>query len=241
MTEREIPSLVTNPQRSEIVLFVLGKNIGVGWTGERIRKTHGHLSDHSRVSVLGAGEAMRRGLVDRVIFTITNTAGGEPLSEEDAVLSRDFEGVGKPMLSEAEYMRRKFVSIFPRFADRAHVQDRSWDTATDAKEARVIQDQELKPSDKAMLMTVGFHLSRAFNLFLSERVKLSKAISSDGLLTKSENPIVARLINNYRVRERRHLKEQIKETVAGGLMLFPPIKERISRKTKERMTKSKTA
>ena len=214
------------------------KNIGVDWTGERIRKTHGHLSDHSRVSVLGAGEAMRRGLVDRVIFTVTNTAGSDPLSEEDAIASRDFEGAGKPMLSEAEYMRRKFISIFPRFADRAHVQDRSWDTNRDAKEAKKIQNSQLKPTDETMLMSVGFHLDRALYLFKRAKVRLTDQLASDDTLEE----VRPRFIREYRTNnEKYHYQDEINKEKKGWIFKIPIVPEILSLKTKRRMIKSKTA
>ena len=95
MNERETRSSETRSGRR--VLMVLGKNIGEGWTGERIRRTRHHLSDHSRVSVLAAGVALREGLVDEVVFTVTNTAGFKPLSEEEAVESGDLNGIEKPV------------------------------------------------------------------------------------------------------------------------------------------------
>lgn len=154
------------------VLVVLGKNIGEDWTGDRIRRTPGHLSPHSEVNADAAGIALEEHLADNIIFTVTNTAGTRPLSEEEGRESGDIKGIGQPVPSEARLMANRFVQIYPHLADRVEVQERSWDTNRDAKETRrLIDEGAIKPTDRVVLMTTGFHHPRAWHLFRRAGVK----------------------------------------------------------------------
>lgn len=148
------------------VLFVLGKNIGEEWTGDRIRRTPGHVSLHSDNGVTAAGIALEEGLVDEVRFTITNTAGSRPLSHEEALASHDLENEGKPPKAEAEYMYEEFQRQFPHLSDRASIQPGSWDTNTDAKVIKKLKNTgAIKPESRVVVMSPGFHIPRVSNLF----------------------------------------------------------------------------
>lgn len=160
----EIESQVASPE-SKRTLMVLGKNIGEEWTGERIRQTPDHLSPHGLVGVVAGGIALEQGLADEIVFTIKNTAGKDPLSQHDAIVSNDLLNADKPVAPEAELMATKFKKFFPHLADKVRTQIRSWDTNTDAKEAKkMVKNKELNPSE-FILMTIGPHLSRAAHLF----------------------------------------------------------------------------
>lgn len=222
----------TFAERHKSTLMVLGKNIGEDWTGQRIRQTRHHLSPHSRVSVLAAGVALKKGLADEVIFTITNTAGTEPLSPEDARLSHDSENAGLPIPSEAELMAERFKSIFPSLADKASVQPWSWDTNTDAKEAkRLIQEREINPKNKLVLMTDGFHIPRAAHLF--RRVGLRPYLFVSERILALRRPKFAK---NYE-RSELYKKEQNKERRVYAIQRLPFATDVISRITKRSRTK----
>ncbi len=186
-------------------LVVLGKNIGEEWTGDRIRKTRHHLSPHSRVSVLAAGVALKEGLADNVIFTVANTSGNEPLSEEDATSSKDPAGAGLPLPSEAELMQAQFRRIFPNLADKVSTQPNSWDTNTDAKETKkLVKDKKI--SEKFKLMTVGFHKKRA--KFLFNRVGLKpETLSSEDILAR-RRPSYAQAYKYSELYRREQKKEK---------------------------------
>ena len=69
-------------------LVVLGKNIGIGWTREKIRKTPNSLSDRSILSVYAAGFLYKTGNFNRIIFSGGKTAGEDFPSEAAAM--KDF-------------------------------------------------------------------------------------------------------------------------------------------------------
>ena len=94
----------------------------------------------------------------RQIFTVTNTSGFNPLSEEEAVESGDLNGIEKAVLREAELMAAQFRRTFPRFADRVFVQNRSWDKNRDAKEAKKIQDRLKEQKKKKISIKKEFSL-----------------------------------------------------------------------------------
>lgn len=152
-------------------LMVLGKNIGAdGWNGQRIRESRFHLSPHMRADVLAAGIALKHGLADEVVFTVINTAGQEPLTHNEAVSSGDRAGELFPVPSEAELAARQFRRIFPSLKDKVKIQPFSWDTNTDAKEAKKLVDDK-KIAKDFILMTPGFHERRAKFLFGRKKLK----------------------------------------------------------------------
>jgi hypothetical protein len=195
-------------------LMVLGKNIGEEWTGKRIRETRHHLSPHSRVSVLAAGVALKEGLADNVIFTVGNTAGPEPLTPEEAQKSGNPNLAGSTLPSEAELMASHFKRIFPSLADKVKTQPRSWDTNTDAKEAKeLIKSQALGRDFK--LMTTGFHRKRA--RFLFNRQGLHPAVLASENILESRRP---KFVKEYRA-SKLYKKETRKEKIAYMIQRVP--------------------
>lgn len=69
-------------------LIVLGKNIGVGWNREKIRKTPHFLSDRSELSVFATGFLFDTGNFKQIIFSGGKTAGADYPSEAKAM--KDF-------------------------------------------------------------------------------------------------------------------------------------------------------
>lgn len=213
------------------VLVVLGKNIGVDWTADRIRRTPGHLSPHSEINADAAGIALEEGLADEVIFTVTNTAGSRPLSEEEGLESGDIDGIGKPVPSEARLMAVRFGQIYPHLADRVSVQERSWDTNRDAKETRRLIDVgAIWPTDRVVLMTTGFHHPRAWDLFRKARVKAYGFISERILALR--DPTRAK---EY-VESDLYKKELEKEEVVHAIQIFPFAADLITEVTKKSRT-----
>ena len=209
-------------------IMVLGKNIGVDWTGERIRRTPGHLSTWSEVGSDSGGIAIEDGDARVVWYTIGNTAGQEPLSIEEARESGDLPG--EPPKSEAEYQRTRFKRNFPHLADRAFIQPRSWDTNTDAKEARILIDNGEINEDYLLLATIGFHLARAEMLFRKAGIKANSTPTED-LVSRRDPDRKNELINSPLYQE-----EQKKERKLKFIMWFPLAADVITAITKRSRT-----
>lgn len=224
----------TGQETPRTTLIVLGKNIGeAGWTGDKVRRTEDHLSPPSRISVEASGVAIQQGLADNVIFTITNTTGDRLLSEEEGRLSHDPEGIGKPVPAEAELMRRYFARLFPNLADRTSTQSSSWDTFTDARETKKLVKQRgiVGPDDRLVLMTVGFHLPRAWHLFRRAGLRPYVFVS--------ERVLALRYPERAREFETSELykKEARKEEIVYAIQRLPLAPDLISRITKRSRTK----
>ena len=151
--ERPRPSEI--PQRKLDALIVLGKNIGVGWSPEKIRRTKGFLSGHSRLNVLAAGDLYNQGLTQRIIFSTGQTSGSP---------------------SEAQAMKDFLKEKFPQIPDSAVIlEENSIDTAGNAEEvAKLVAEYEFS---SVGLLTVGFHLPNARRLFQRFGVKVEKSES----------------------------------------------------------------
>jgi len=221
-------------EASRTTLIVLGKNIGEdGWTGDKVRRTEDHLSPPSKISVEATGVALLEGLANDAIFTITNTAGRRPLSEEEGRLSGDQEGVGKPLPPEAVLMHRYFEKLFPDLTDRVRVQTNSWDTNTDAKETRKLIKRKVigGPNDRLVLMTDGFHLPRAWHLFRRAGLRPYVFVS--------ERVLALRYPERAREFEASELykKEARKEEIVYAIQRLPFAADIISRITKRSRTK----
>lgn len=213
------------------VLVVLGKNIGEDWTADRIRRTPGHLSPHSEVNVDAAGIALEEGLADEVIFTVTNTAGSRPLSEEEGLESGDTDGIGKTVPSEARLMAARFGKIYPNLANRVKVQEESWDTNRDAIETRrLIDEGVIKPTDRVVLMTTGFHHPRAWDLFRKAGVNAYGFISERVLALR--DPARAK---KY-VESDLYKRELKKEEIVHAIQIFPLAADLITEVTKKSRT-----
>lgn len=215
------------------VLFVLGKNIGVGWTADRKRRTPGHLSPHSEVNVDSTAVALEEGLANNVVFFCANTAGSRPLSREEGLASGDLEGIGKPVPSEARLMRNSFVGKYPHLESRIRaIQEKSWDTNGDAKEARKLIDTGvIRPNERVVLMTVGFHHPRAWNRFDDAGVNAYGFISERVLALR--DPKRAR---EY-VESDLYKREQKKEAVITPIQELPFAADVITAVTKRKRTK----
>jgi len=133
-------------------LIVLGKNIGEGWSPEKIRRTRNLLSGHSKLNVLAAGDLYNQGLTQRIIFSTGQTAGADYPSEA---------------LAMKAFLKEKF----PQIPDSAIIlEENSIDTAGNAEEvAKIIEKHGFS---NVGLLTVGFHLPNARTLFERFGVKI---------------------------------------------------------------------
>jgi uncharacterized SAM-binding protein YcdF (DUF218 family) len=129
-------------------LVVLGKNIGVGWIRNRIRKTKHYLSDRAEFSILAGGVLFNSGDFKHLIFSGGKTAG------------LDFP-------SEAKAMRDFLILKFPNFPkEKIILEDISMDTLQNAQEVKKIADSmNLKT---LMVMTTPEHFARSKMLFKKE-------------------------------------------------------------------------
>ena len=177
-------------------LVVLGKNIGVDWTPERVRNQRFNLSPHSRINVLAAGIIYKAGLTGKIIFSTGHTSG-------------------KNVPSEAEAMKRQLLRIFPSIPDEdVLLEEESLDTWTNASKFKRIQKD--KGYKNMGLLTVGFHLKRAEYLFERAGVDIDWVFKSDEILEESRQTFV----ENYRKGELVR-RETEREKAGLRLQRFP--------------------
>lgn len=140
-------------------LVVLGKNIGVGWTRNRIRKTKHFLSDRAELSVMAGGTLFQTGNFDKIIFSAGKTAG-------------------KNYPSEAEAMSKFLLLHFPDIPkDKIILEDISRDTLENASEVKKIADKlEIK---SMLILTTPEHVMRSKMLFKKEGMDVEVKASSE--------------------------------------------------------------
>jgi len=142
-------------------LVVLGKNIGIGWTRNRIRKTKHFLSDRSEFSVMAGAALFGSGNFDKIIFSSGKTSGIKYPSEAQAM---------------SDFLLLKFPD-FPK--NKIILEEISVDTLQNAEEIRKIADRE---GIKTMLvMTTPEHFARSKMLFKKEGMNVDMIGSSEVL------------------------------------------------------------
>ncbi len=142
-------------------LVVLGKNIGISWTRNRIRKTKHFLSDRAQFSVIAGGVLFNSSNFSHIIFSGGKTAG------------IDFP-------SEAKAMSDFLILNFPDFPkEKIILEDISKDTVQNAQEVKKIADKlNLK---HLMVMTTPEHFARSKMLFKKEGMDVTMISSSEVL------------------------------------------------------------
>jgi uncharacterized SAM-binding protein YcdF (DUF218 family) len=153
-------------------LVVLGKNIGVGWTGEKIRRAgalgRGFLSGHAKLNVLAAGNLYMLGNIGTLIFSTGQTSGYP---------------------SESQAMKDFLIKNFPKIPDSAIIlEEKSIDTAGNAEQvSRIIKENDFKTVG---VLSVGFHISNAKLLFQRYGVKVDRTFSSEDVVKNhAKNPV----------------------------------------------------
>lgn len=142
-------------------LVVLGKNIGIGWTREKIRKTPHFLSDRSELSVFAAGFLYKTGNFNKIIFSGGKTAGV------------DFP-------SEARAMKDFLLKEFPEISeDKIILEENSFDTIENATEVKkILNESEI---NQAMGLTTNEFAKRAKMVFKKEGLKIDFLKVNDNL------------------------------------------------------------
>lgn len=180
------------------VVVALGKNWDFSIEGKRI-----YLSLESKLTALAAAELYAQKNVKSIIFSGGETAG--------------LDSNGNAYPSEAEEMK-KFIRIFfqkSEIPDKAIIlEEKSIDTAGNAEEVRKII--KAKKFERIGLLTVGFHLPRAKEIFKNHNVSIAEYFSSEEIL-KNKNLYYDKLINDY-YWSTKYFTEIIKETVGLGLV-----------------------
>jgi uncharacterized SAM-binding protein YcdF (DUF218 family) len=144
-------------------LVVLGKNIGIGWTRNRIKKTKHFLSDRSEFSVMAGGILFKTGNFDKIIFSAGKTAGRNVPSEAQAM---------------SDFLLLKFPG-FPK--DKIIKEEISVDTLQNAEEIKKIADtQNIKT---LLVLTTPEHVKRTKMLFKKEGLNVDVE-GSDEILSR---------------------------------------------------------
>lgn len=171
-------------------LIVLGKNIGVGWTSSRIRKTKYKLSPHSIITVLAAGHLYELGIAKKLIFSGGYTAGYDMPSEAQSMASYLFKNY--------PYIRRSDVIM----------ENKSVDTVTNARQvSKIIKEQGY---NNVAVITVGAHAIRAERIFKGIGID-AIVLSSESILrerSKRDEKTVRNYTSSFSVRV-ENLKENI--------------------------------
>ncbi len=142
-------------------LVVLGKNIGIGWTREKIRKTPNFLSDRSELSVFATGLLFKTGNFNKIIFSGGKTAGV------------DFP-------SEARAMKDFLLKEFPEIpGDKIILEENSFDTIENATEVKkILKDIGI---NQTIGLTTNEFAKRAKMVFKKEGLRIDFLKVNDAL------------------------------------------------------------
>ncbi len=142
-------------------LVVLGKNIGVGWTREKIRKTPNFLSDRSELSVFAIGFLFKTGNFNKIILSGGKTSGAN-------------------FPSEARAMKDFLLKEFPEIPeDKIILEENSFDTIENATEVKkILEDMGI---NQAIGLTTNEFAKRAKMVFKQEGLKIDFLKVSDEL------------------------------------------------------------
>ncbi|HZQ29845.1 MAG TPA: hypothetical protein VFA93_02085 [Patescibacteria group bacterium] len=98
----ELPFLPELESKLDAIV-VLGKNIGVDWTKDTIRKQRFHLSPHARISVDAAGLLYKAGFAERIIFSTGKTADSD-IPSEAALMKLHLQRIFKTIPFASDYV-----------------------------------------------------------------------------------------------------------------------------------------
>ena len=169
MVYETVPTRENSPHTPDAII-VLGKNIGVGSTQEDIQADNFNLSRESRMNALAAGMLWRPGM--DIIFSTGQTAPGT--------------------LSEAEAMRR-YMQIHFKDKDGKSVipekniilEETSIDTAGNAEEVALLLKD--KSYQHVGLVSVGYHVKNAANLFRRYGVAIEQDFAAENIVLTRSN------------------------------------------------------
>ncbi len=203
----------TLPDKLDAVI-VLGKNwrelppndAGFEWQTN-------YLSRESRLSALAAGELWRQGKVEKIIITGGKTGGNKRLN---ATTSESLSEAGMM----AQFLLKTYTDLSP---EQVVVEDAAIDTSENAELVKaLLKKHDLK---QVGLLTVGFHLPRALQLFKTHGIEARGLVSEEEVVTRSKHH--AAWAKGYP--ESRGVKlEQVREFLARQLLVIDP-KGRVQR------------
>lgn len=172
--------------RTYDAVVVLGKNLGVGWNKEKIRRQREHLAPHGRVNTLAGGLLYKKGRARKIILSTGVTVAGLP--------------------SEAQLMKGHLRRIWPNIPDEDIIlEEVSKQTKGNAVEvAKVLQREGINPANVG-LVTMGFHMQRAQDRFREVGLNLDPLSSDEIVQQRFPN-----FITNYR-RKAIYVGEQVAE------------------------------
>lgn len=182
-------------------IVVLGKNLGFGWSKDKIRKQREHLAPHGRVNTDAGGILFIEGRTERIIFSSGITVSELP--------------------SEAQLMKNHIQRIFPeKIPDEAIIlEEVSKQTRGNAIEiAKVLEREKIDPNNVG-LVTMGFHMPRAQRFFREQGLNLDPIPSEEVLLEHFPNFVKA-----YK-RKGIYLGEQASEALFKVIQSIPVIKD----------------
>lgn len=194
--------VVTTPEsqsQTPDLLIVLGKNIGIRSSPDDIRSRPDHLSNESRMSVVAAGLLYQPGM--HFAFSGGHTAGAKTPSEAAA-------------------MRDYFAYQFPYVPQQAiMLEEASIDTASNAEEIiKLLSACPEKRYEHIGLLTVGYHMSRANNIFKSVGLPIEQSFISENIIVERGIDQNARGFVERWSQSRKVKVEKAKESI-GRLIL----------------------
>jgi hypothetical protein len=163
-------SLTTTQERftdAPDLLIVLGKNIGIASSPEKIRNDRRQLSHDSRLNVLAAAVLYRNNPGMKILFSGGQTAGVENLSEAEAM---------------KEYLMTRFPDI-PK--EDINTEDLSIDTTTNAQEIERMLHESEDPPEHIGLLTVGYHMKNASRIFNTHEIPIEQKFAAEDVLRKN--------------------------------------------------------
>lgn len=156
-----------------------------------------HLSMESKMTSLAAGEMLKAGLADIVIFSGGKTAGKDLPSEAKALW---------------DYTKSKYPDI-PE--EKIVIEEESFDTIGAAEKVYdILEKFKLK---NVALLTIGFHLPRSEKIFTNYGIKVHGIPSEEVLRNRS--PDYQRFLERY-LSSSRVRTEKIKEAILRGLLII---------------------
>lgn len=204
-------SLETEPIN---VLVILGKNIGVKSTPEKIRRTPDHLSPDSRINAIATADIVSDIFQpDYVIFSSGHTAG-------------------KSIPSEAASMNAFLTNNtrrFPAIPKEIPVilEEKSIDTASNADEVSKIVSEIEKDTNRnaqVILVTTGYHLGNAAKIFRDKRINVWdwNGYASDDVVAKRAR-VPQYFLENYN-RQKRIQEETTREKIRSIILHSGPFR-----------------
>lgn len=181
-------------------VVVLGKNLGLGFGKDKIRKQKGYLAPHGRINTDAAGLLYKDGRTKKIIFSTGVTVSDLP--------------------SEASLMKTHLQKMYPDIPDEDIIlEEISKQTKGNAQEvAKVIKELDINPENVG-LVTMGFHMDRAQKFFRNQGLNLDSLPSQEIVGEK-----FPKFIKNYK-RKTIYVGEQIMEFGFKIIQSMPILKD----------------